>query len=555
MLRYALELWKKERNKKGTTLHRRLLLFFILAFVSLILAFVLLMSVFGLTGKQDKAVQNHLTTELSIISDKIDSDFGRVSLGGIEIAEDIAKRSDNFFAEHNITASQLKSRTDLIEPLLAEQMQTLISTVNNRYCGGTFMMLDSSVTGQEGAKAGVFLKKTQPAATDSLGVKVHYLRGPATLARDNGIMLLGQWKMEFDTTGQEFFDEVMEIARNNPDLSLSRLYYWSGRVTLKGNSEAGFLLCVPLISSDGYVFGLCGIEISDRMFKSFYTPEGGTYDNIFTVMAPNCDEGLCTSEGMIAGNYYLTGKHWQKNLMDVGHHDGFIHYTDGFETYGGKQKTLHLYPTNSPYKEQEWSAAVLMPKSILHSAVSGNIRYFIYVILALLVLSVIASVVISRRYIKPVNDALHSIKNTPHDERERTKFLEINDLFEFLAAKDKEHEAVVGRLHEEKNEATSRYEQAQTYISNLADSRMPEVDKDDFEMFLDALNTLTTKERSIFDLYLEGKKAKEILEIANINQNTLKYHNKNIYSKLGVTSRKQLLEFAALMKYAKDKEE
>ncbi len=555
MLRYALQLWKKERNKKGTTLHRRLLLFFILAFVSLILAFVLLMSVFGLTGKQDKAVQNHLTTELSIISDKIDSDFGRVSLGGIEIAEDMAKRSDAFFAEHNITATQLKTRTDLIEPLLAEQMQTLISTVNNRYCGGTFIMLDSSVTGQDGAKAGVFLKKTQPAATESLGARVHYLRGPATLARDNGIMLLGQWKMEFDTTGQEFFDEVMETARNNPDLPLSRLYYWSGRVTLKGNSEAGFLLCVPLISSDGYVFGLCGIEISDRMFKSFYTPEGGIYDNIFTVMAPNCDEGLCTSKGMIAGNYYLTGKHWQNNLTEVGHHDGFIHYTDGFETYGGKQKTLHLYPTNSPYKEQEWSAAVLMPKSILHSAVSGNIRYFIYVVLALFVFSVVAAIVISRRYIKPVNDALHSIRNTPHDERERTKYLEINDLFEFLATKDKEHEAEVGRLHEEKNEAALRYEQAQTYISNLADSRMPEVDKDDFEMFLEALNTLTAKERSIFDLYLEGKKAKEILEIANINQNTLKYHNKNIYSKLGVTSRRQLLEFAALMKYAKDKEE
>ncbi len=296
MLKYAVELWKKERNKKGTTLHRRLLLFFILAFTSLILAFVLLMSVFGLNGKQHKAVQNHLTTQLSVISDKIDTEFGRISLGGIEIAEDITKRSNAFFEKHNITASQFKNRTDLIEPLLSEQMQTLILTVNNRYCGGAFVMLDSSVTGQDGAKAGVFLKKTQPSATNLLGARLHYLRGPAVLARDNGIMLLGQWKMEFDTTGQSIFDEVMETARNNPELPLSRLYYWSGRITLKDNSEAGFLLCVPLIGSDGTVFGLCGVEMSDRLFKSFYTPEGGTYDNIFTVMAPNCDKGFCTSQ-------------------------------------------------------------------------------------------------------------------------------------------------------------------------------------------------------------------------------------------------------------------
>ena len=31
----------------------------------------------------------------------------------------------------------------------------------------------------------------------------------------------------------------------------------------------------------------------------------------------------------------------------------------------------------------------------------------------------------------------------------------------------------------------------------------------------------------------------------HIKENTLKYHNRNIYSKLGVSSRKQLLQIAA----------
>ena len=31
----------------------------------------------------------------------------------------------------------------------------------------------------------------------------------------------------------------------------------------------------------------------------------------------------------------------------------------------------------------------------------------------------------------------------------------------------------------------------------------------------------------------------------NIKENTLKYHNKNIYGKLGVSSRKQLVSIAA----------
>jgi DNA-binding CsgD family transcriptional regulator len=32
------------------------------------------------------------------------------------------------------------------------------------------------------------------------------------------------------------------------------------------------------------------------------------------------------------------------------------------------------------------------------------------------------------------------------------------------------------------------------------------------------------------------------MAILNIKENTLKFHNKNIYGKLGVSSRKQLLE-------------
>ena len=33
-----------------------------------------------------------------------------------------------------------------------------------------------------------------------------------------------------------------------------------------------------------------------------------------------------------------------------------------------------------------------------------------------------------------------------------------------------------------------------------------------------------------------------------IKENTLKYHNKNIYAKLGVSSRKQLVMIASLLK-------
>ncbi|MBE6787996.1 MAG: hypothetical protein E7537_06585 [Ruminococcaceae bacterium] len=64
------------------------------------------------------------------------------------------------------------------------------------------------------------------------------------------------------------------------------------------------------------------------------------------------------------------------------------------------------------------------------------------------------------------------------------------------------------------------------------------------DFFLQGVSTLTYTEKLIYDLYIEGKSTQEVLSQMNIKENTLKYHNKNIYSKLGVSSRKQLKEFA-----------
>ncbi|MBR2723897.1 MAG: hypothetical protein IKB72_00450 [Ruminococcus sp.] len=44
---------------------------------------------------------------------------------------------------------------------------------------------------------------------------------------------------------------------------------------------------------------------------------------------------------------------------------------------------------------------------------------------------------------------------------------------------------------------------------------------------------------------MEDKTAQEITVILGIQENTMKYHNKNIYGKLGVSSGKQILRFAA----------
>lgn len=68
-----------------------------------------------------------------------------------------------------------------------------------------------------------------------------------------------------------------------------------------------------------------------------------------------------------------------------------------------------------------------------------------------------------------------------------------------------------------------------------------------YRYFVTQLPTLTPTERMVFDLYAEGKCSKDILVIMNFKENTLKYHNRNIYSKLGISNRKQLKALAAAL--------
>ena len=67
-------------------------------------------------------------------------------------------------------------------------------------------------------------------------------------------------------------------------------------------------------------------------------------------------------------------------------------------------------------------------------------------------------------------------------------------------------------------------------------------DSDRIELFLLGLNQLTPTERVIYDAHIARMTTKEILADLNIKENTLKYHNRNLYGKLGVSSKNELLE-------------
>ena len=72
------------------------------------------------------------------------------------------------------------------------------------------------------------------------------------------------------------------------------------------------------------------------------------------------------------------------------------------------------------------------------------------------------------------------------------------------------------------------------------------------EIFMQGLAKLTPTEKVIYDAYIARVTTKEIMTNMNIKESTLKYHNRNLYGKLGVSTRKELLEVHKQIKSVKE---
>lgn len=184
----------------------------------------------------------------------------------------------------------------------------------------------------------------------------------------------------------------------------------------------------------------------------------------------------------------------------------------------------------------------------------------IILIMAFSVAAVCLSMFFAKQYLRPLKKALASIRKKEYVQ-DTAYSTEIEDLFVFLAEQDRINEDELNRLRREKidavtavSELQSKFDETAKENERLAYSRKNEVDPDDYKQFLLGIQSLTAKERLVFDYYLEGKTVKEIIELVGFKESTIRFHNRNIYSKLGVSSLKQLLRFATIMKHDEESE-
>ncbi len=506
----------------GHTLQRRLFAFFLLFLVAIMSGLMIILLSAGVFSMGRKESRIFLETELSHIADDVVKEFGTLSVEGTALSRKLTEQAEQIMQEQR-SKGDFPENAELINNILEASSEPLLAALEKNTCSGVFLVLDATVgshqPGAENSRAGVFFKNMEPNAVNKTFPTVRFLRGPSFIAKEEELDLLPQWRMEFIVAEDDFFHRTMSAANSGQELS--RLYYWNPADKLAGDYETAILLCVPLITAEGEVLGICGFEVSSMLFKLQNTPDNSVHNRVFAMLSPLKDNTLCAQSALFSGSHTAPLATLNENFAIHPQSRGLTEYHAGNgAVYVGQHRTVNLYPRDAAHAEELWAVSVMIPETDF-SAYIANANGKLYLLLSiLLILSVGMALIVSRRYILPVVGAFDQMKSGTY---EKTNILEIDDLFAYLAEQDKE---------------TAIGEQQKTFTL--------------YDDFVKNIETLSPAERSVFNLYMEGYDANQITKILCLSINTIKTHNKRIFQKLSVSSRKELLVYVSMMREKDD---
>ncbi|MGB4701643.1 MAG: LuxR C-terminal-related transcriptional regulator, partial [Syntrophomonadaceae bacterium] len=510
----------------GLPLGIRLFLLLMVLVITIMLGVIAILIITGIFTAGLSESETLVESELNHTAAKISSNYGELSVQAIEFARQLSQSIEKTSQQLGVPLSQLEEHPHQLDKIIAAQFDLTYLTLQKSKSSGIFFILDATVNPQlkeaEHSKAGLYLKNMEPNVISASAPNIIVLRGFPSIGRSNSLPLDAQWKMEFDTRQAPYYHRPMEAARLHKDLPLSRLYYWTPALALPGTNSEVMICSVPLIDSQGNVFGVCGMDVSAMFFKLSYMPHQTTYNRLFCLLAPQSGSTLNLNQALVSGSYSVRNLVSDNSPLNISKNKrSFYTYRQNNNcSFWGLHTPVRLYPEGSAFAAEKWIAAVLIPEEDLVASVARLNVMLISLLSILVLLGIAAALIISQRFLKPISQGLAIIQSDNLSGAPPTKIPEIDNLINYLATRNRE-------LYEGAREKNLSFSLLDEFVQNTA--------------------KLSPSERAVYDLYAKGNTAKEIAEILCLSINTIKTHTKHIYAKLNITSREELLLYVNLL--------
>ncbi len=551
------------------SLKRKLFVYmFLLAALLLLILFIGLFSI-GRTSSTADTVYDSLELQMEVFEKDILTHFEHLAASAVALSADMTEILTDDLRAKNIAFSDLSDKSEEIADLQKNMIEPLKQKLLQTDCSGAFVMLNATVNStlpeSSASKTGLYLHVS---GYDRIASDILMYRGIADVAKAHGINLHRKWRLEFHTDLFSDYTEFVSSSSAPPRNS----YRITKPFKLPGTSEYVLLVTVPLLGEDGTCWGICGYEVSASYFMTHHE-QPSKLQHLNCLLATTHENILITSEALSCGSADAYFHTLIEDYAILKKDRNLSVFQDESFSYIGISRSAALSSA------EEHLLVVMIPKADYDRMLSKSVIQTAVFLLLLLFFTVSFCRYFSKRFLTPLLAALEQIKSDNCSETD-SDIPEILDLVEYLNQQEKVRGELLTTL-EQKNRAAEKEKlrlkaeydralcdfrrieaeytsakdellRAQTEMERLAYSRKTEIDPADYQYFLAGLQTLTEAERNLFEYYLAGKSVKEILALAGIKESTLKYHNHNLLGKLGVSSRKQMLRYAEVMRHQKE---
>lgn len=593
LLLIGKEIWHNKRSMRGR---------FIIYLLSLVLlagsAMLILLNVIGIVQPPSHDIDRFLEYELNTRTNDIKRQMNALAAHNIDLSQQLQNDIDRVMLEQGIynNYDALNNNPEALTAIQQATYQTLAAKMQQAPASGVLYLINASVNTNllEPTYNGLFLKFTNIYSENTLFNETCMFRGNPQVARNNNISLYSTWQLELNVHAYPQADKLLHAKENN----ISQQYILTDVAHLKESWEQSRLFLMPINSNNGRIIGICGFEISSVYFQQ-RTKQANYKDYplitaILDKKADNEYQGQLSNPASFVNSTIKTSSDGEHELFTAGQ-ERFIGFTAPLTVGASEHRVAVMLPADSYYHLQR----------------QAKMRLLIMLGIILL-LSLLSAGYFSKRYVDPLVADLQQLQQIP-DAPPQSSVLELNQFFEFLQSHSEQQAEKLRQLQSENNQVQKQYglaamrlqeaqekqkqtanqyiqleeqlaalqneiqqvrlqmeqtqqeklqaqqerEQAQQQfnfaqaaLEKAIEKKLESVDPDSYKMFVDNLATLTPKEEDIFNLYVQGCSTKDIISQQGITENTLKYHNKNIYSKLGVKTRKELLQYIELMRNA-----
>ena len=537
----------KQFKTEGLSMRRRFA-FYVFSVICLFLAIIIfLLNLFGILNPTDRQIMNDLNSRLSACSERIERDSDELAACAISFSGQLESAIQGYLTENNLTFEELKDNSEALDTLQNRLYDSVYLNMQVAPASGAFYILNTTVNSSSDVPMynGIYLKYINLSSENTVNNDFSIYRGSFSTGKSRGINFHSGWKNESSTS---FFENCNTVFSNGTHFVLS------STVPIPDTWERARYIYVPIRDYNDAIIGVCGFEITDLLFQLSYKTQSGRWGNEIC--------GLVDERNGIYSGQFSTGRYNNMdNSLNIEAGNGSQLFDFGNEKCVGLTEQIML-------GNETFSVAVMLPKTQYESFLRKGQFNILFIFLIAALLAAVCCIFMSKKYVSPILKRIEQVKAN-EDFSDQLRIREIDDLFAFLEEKDNYYEQQLNDLEKAKQfaeeearkakaeyeKASEKYELAKSEIDRLAEKNKEEIVPEEYNFFVENLSMLTPAEYRIYELYLSGKTAKQIAEILHITENTLKYHNKNIYSKLGISSRKQLLRFAALKQHRDGKDD